>query len=513
VPGDDATVQLVAGRYRLDQSLGAGGSGRVWAGEDTVLQRPVAIKAVELPPYLSEQDRELLRTRVLREARAAARIDHPGTVRMFDVVDEGNTVHLVMELVSAPTLAEVADGGFLEPERAAAMGVELVDALGAAHAADIVHRDVKPRNIMVLPDGHVKLADFGIATVKDDPRITSTGMVMGTPSYMSPEQATGEGATTASDLWGLGASLYYAVEGVSPFDRGEPLPTLNAVLHDEPRDPVRAGALGPVLLSLLAKDPADRPTGPDVRRLFEAVAGGAPPEVTPTPPLVDPTLREAAPATEVVRRYEPEPEPEPERRPPPDRSRGWLVALGLVAVVAAVAAGLALLGGDDGEPEQAAATSTTSTTAPPAEDAETAPPADTEGWVTYEGDIGYAIDHPADWEPQNRSGNAVDFVDPETGDYLRVDYVSPPGPDAVQAWEASESRFRDRYPDYQRIRIEATDDGGAIWEYTFAGQHATNRAILTDEYGLALNFVADEERWDELAEVRQAFEDSFRPPD
>jgi hypothetical protein len=516
-PGDETTAQLVAGRYRLDHSLGAGGSGRVWSGEDTVLQRPVAIKAVELPPHLSDAERELLRTRVLREARAAARIDHPGTVRMFDVVDEGDTVHLVMELVSAPTLADVADRGFLAPERAAAMGVELVDALAAAHAADIVHRDVKPRNVMVLDDGHVKLADFGIATVKDDPRITSTGMVLGTPSYMSPEQATGEPATTASDLWGLGATLYYAVEGVSPFDRGEPLPTLNAVLHDAPRRPVRAGALGPVLLALLAKNPADRPTGAEARRLLDDVATGTTP-AAPAVPLVDPSLDVVEPATEVVQRFEP---------PAPNRPAGvgWLAAVALV--VAAVAALVVVTAGDDDEPGDPAGPTSTAAPAAGGESATDAAPEDADAteriadggvpadWVTYEDEAGYTIAHPPDWAPQQGQGNQVNFVDPETGDYLRVDYVTPPGPDAVAAWETYEPSFAARFGDYQRIRIEPQSFGdleGAIWEYTYAGRHATNLAILTDDIGFALNFVADEERWDDLADVREAFEGSFHPP-
>ena len=544
------TTQLVASRYRLDHSLGAGGSGRVWAGEDTVLERPVAIKAVELPPYMSEQDREILRTRVLREARAAARIDHPCSVRVFDVVDEGDTVHLVMELVSAPTLAEV---GFVEPRRAAQMGLELLDALTAAHAADIVHRDVKPRNVMVLPDGHVKLADFGIATLKDDPRITTTGMVMGTPSYMSPEQARGEPATTACDIWGLGAALYYAVEGVSPFDRGEPLPTLNAVLHDEPRPPVRAGALGPVVLALLAKNPDARPTATEARKLLEEVAAGDVPTVAAVP-LVDPDLADAAPATEVVERYEPEAlAPPPPQPPPPTRvapvavaapargGRGWLVALGVVALVAALAAGGLALAGDDDDPgTEVAGTSTTTvppdgqTTEPAAEPTETtetsvaavddeedegdeAPSVDVpDDWETYTDDtVGYTIAHPPGWQPQQGEGNQVNFVDPETGAYLRVDYTTSPGPDAVAGWREAEPSFANRVSGYERITIEPAEFGdhdAALWEYTYSGVHATNLAIVTADIGFALNFQAREEDWEEMQEIREAFEASFRLP-
>ena len=241
-----------------------------------------------------------MRARVLREARAAARIEHPGSVQVYDVVDTPGRIYLVMELVEAPTLADVLDrAGFLTPGEAARMGLEVLDALEAAHAAGIVHRDVKPRNVMVLPDGHVKLADFGIATVKDDPRITVTGMVLGTPSYMSPEQARGEVAGPATDVWGLGALLYDAVEGVAPFSRGEPLPTLHAVLHDEPRPMVRAGALGPVIAALLTKDPTARPTAAEGRRLLAGVVAADSPAARPYTPT--PVTVAAAPAVPRLR--------------------------------------------------------------------------------------------------------------------------------------------------------------------------------------------------------------------
>ncbi|MDP8987276.1 MAG: serine/threonine protein kinase, partial [Actinomycetota bacterium] len=239
---------LVGGRYRLGRRLGAGGMGQVWEGEDTILQRPVAVKAVDLPSHLDDDDRHALRSRVLREARSAARIDHPATVRVFDVVDEGGRLYVVMELVRAPTLAQVVEErGPLSVPEAAAVGLGVLGALEAAHRAGIVHRDVKPGNVMMLEDGGVKLADFGIASVKDDTRITSTGLVLGTPSYMAPEQATGRPTEAPADLWGLGALLYYSLEGVPPFDRGEALPTLNAVLHEPPRPMERADGLEPTV--------------------------------------------------------------------------------------------------------------------------------------------------------------------------------------------------------------------------------------------------------------------------
>ncbi|MDQ3461463.1 MAG: serine/threonine protein kinase, partial [Actinomycetota bacterium] len=173
-------ADLVGGRYRLGNALGQGGMGRVWEAEDTVLQRRVAVKAVDLPRHLGHDDREGLRTRVLREARAAARIDHPSSVRVFDVLEDGDRIHVVMELVAAPTLESVVSReGPLEPSRAAGLGLGVLGALDAAHAAGVVHRDVKPANVMMLDDGGVKLADFGIASAKDDTRITAAGLVLG----------------------------------------------------------------------------------------------------------------------------------------------------------------------------------------------------------------------------------------------------------------------------------------------------------------------------------------------
>jgi hypothetical protein len=194
-----------------------------------------------------------------------------------------------------------------------------------------------------------------------------------------------------------------------------------------------------------------------------------------------------------------------------------------VAVVAAVAGVLLTQADDDGDGGTASSpTSTTPSSVTEAEPEAAAEPATDaapvgeggvpEDWVEYEGDVGYTISHPPGWEARPGDGNQVNFTDPETGDYLRVDYVTPPGPDAVAAWEQYEPSFAARFADYQRIRIEPTEDGGAIWEYTYSGQRATNRAILTDDIGFALNFVADEDRWEDLADVREAFERSFHPP-
>src|SRR5688500_2506560 len=235
--------------------------GSVWRGEDLLLQRPVAVKRVELPAHLPEEERATLRSRVLREARAAARVGHPRLVTIFDVVEEEGTVFLVQELVDAPTLKQlVTERGPLEPTEVARIGVQLAEGLAAAHANGVIHRDVKPSNVMVREDGTVKLADFGIASVSGDPQITGTGVVIGSPAYMAPEQATGETVGAAADVWSLGATLYFAVEGTQPFGKSDTLSTLTAVVNDPPRTTTRAGGLERVLTKLLDKDAESRPS-------------------------------------------------------------------------------------------------------------------------------------------------------------------------------------------------------------------------------------------------------------
>jgi eukaryotic-like serine/threonine-protein kinase len=244
--------------------------GVVWRAHDGVLGREVAVKEVVFPPAMAEEERGPAQARVLREARAAARLNHPGVVTLYDVVSDQGGTFIVMELVAAPTLAEVVGArGPLAVERVAGIGVQVAGALEAAHAAGIVHRDVKPGNVMVAEGGLVKLADFGVASLQGDPQLTSTGLVIGSPAYMAPEQARGEVSGPAADWWALGATLFYAVEGEPPFDRGTSIATLAAVVNDPPATPRRAGALAPLLTALLAKDPRSRPSGPKVRAWLE----------------------------------------------------------------------------------------------------------------------------------------------------------------------------------------------------------------------------------------------------
>ncbi|MDF2739972.1 MAG: serine/threonine protein kinase [Actinomycetia bacterium] len=263
--------------------------GVVWRAQDAVLGREVAVKEVVFPPTMPEQERRPAQARVMREARAAARLNHPGAVTLYDVVHDRGGTFIVMELVKAPTLADLvrADGP-LGVERVAEIGAQIASALEAAHAAGIVHRDVKPGNVMVPPRGMAKLADFGIASLAGDPQLTSTGLVIGSPAYMAPEQARGEESGPPVDFWALGATMFYAVEGEPPFDRGTSIATLAAVVNDPPRTPRRAGPLGALITALLAKDPGSRPSGPEVRAELSRLASVPPSPATEVLPVHGP---------------------------------------------------------------------------------------------------------------------------------------------------------------------------------------------------------------------------------
>jgi len=256
-PLDD---RLVGGRYRLRRQLGRGGMAVVWEAHDEVLGRDVAVKEVLPPRDLSPDKRDEIRERALREARAAARLAHRSVVTIYDVVEDGGRPWIVMELLPPGTLADVLEtSGPLTPAAAARIGLALVDALRTAHAAGVLHRDVKPSNVMLAPDGRVVLTDFGIATVEEEPNLTATGMLVGSPGYMSPERARGERPTAASDLWSLGATLYAAVEGEPPFRREGQLATLHAVITQPAPAAAHGGALAPLIARLLDQDPLRRP--------------------------------------------------------------------------------------------------------------------------------------------------------------------------------------------------------------------------------------------------------------
>jgi serine/threonine protein kinase len=389
-------VRTLGGRYELTEEIARGGMGVVWRGEDTLLGRAVAVK--EMSPRASADSGERAQKRVLREGRAAAALHHPGIVTVYDMLEEDGASFIVMELLDADSLHdEVVANGPLDEQRAIDVGRETASALRAAHEHGITHRDVKPRNVLLVHDGRVKLADFGISSIKDDPSLTATGEVIGSPAFMSPEQAQGEPASARTDLWGLGATLYYAVEGAPPFGEGEAIPTLHAVVHDPPRPMRRAGSLAPIVSALLEKDPAARPAEEDLPRLFDEAAAGTTPigDDSRTAPIPLPPVEGAPTATDVTEE--------------PSGHRSWIVAGALAAAIAIAAViGILAFGGSSPAPaksgkgaaisdhsttrKHSAQTTSTSTTPAPAT-TEAPPPTDAHGPPDAGGPSGVANGH------------------------------------------------------------------------------------------------------------------------
>jgi tRNA A-37 threonylcarbamoyl transferase component Bud32 len=279
----DKSARLLAGRYRLGDVLGRGGMGTVWRAEDETLGRTVAVKELRFPSNIDEEEKRRLITRTLREAKAIARIRNTSAVTVYDVVQEDDRPWIVMELVEGKSLAEVIrEDGLLEPKRAAEVGLAVLDVLRSAHREGILHRDVKPSNVLIAEDGRVVLTDFGIAQVEGDPSITSTGMLVGAPSYISPERARGHKPGPAADLWSLGGLLYAAVEGAPPYDKGSAIATLTAVMTEPLEEPKNAGPLKDVIYGLLNKDPDKRLDDAGARSMLTAVIHGpAVPEPEP----------------------------------------------------------------------------------------------------------------------------------------------------------------------------------------------------------------------------------------
>ncbi|GAA2620827.1 serine/threonine-protein kinase [Streptomyces vastus] len=308
--------RLIGGRYRLAARIGSGGMGTVWRAWDELVGREVAVKQPRLPGDPEDDAHQRAANRLYREARAAARVDHPAAVAIHDVVVEDGLPWIVMELIRGESLDDILRRGPLKPADTARIGFAVVGALHAAHSAGIVHRDVKPANVLLGPPplstslergdphGRVVLTDFGIAHIQGEESLTASGEFVGSLEFIAPERMAGQGAGPASDLWSLGVLLYAAVEGWSPFRRATVESTLAAILSDEPPEPGQAGDLGPLITQLLAKDPERRPDAAKSAAVLEAVAEGwTVPVVTDTPRECQPpsASREFAGYTETVR--------------------------------------------------------------------------------------------------------------------------------------------------------------------------------------------------------------------
>ncbi|MFJ4983754.1 protein kinase [Streptomyces sp. NPDC088732] len=378
----DTDHRLLAGRYRLGAVLGKGGMGTVWRAVDETLGRTVAVKELRFPGNVDEDEKRRLITRTLREAKATARIRNTGAITVFDVVEEDERPWIVMELVEGRSLSDaIREDGPLTPKRAAEVGLTVLDVLRAAHKEGILHRDVKPSNVLLAKDGRVVLSDFGIAQIDGDPSVTSTGMLVGAPSYISPERARGQKPGPPADLWSLGALLYACVEGRPPYDRGSAIATLTAVMTEQLKTPANAGPLAGAIQGLLAKDPEERLDDAAVRPMLTEVATapavpvGPAPDATramalptdpqPTPTDAPPATREAAADQAALRAAKTKPEPAPAPAAataaapasfalPPflrdERHRRTLLIVAGVVVLAVLGTIIGVLagGGDDG---------------------------------------------------------------------------------------------------------------------------------------------------------------------
>ncbi|WP_405973655.1 serine/threonine protein kinase [Streptomyces sp. NBC_00988] len=496
---------LLAGRYRLAESIGSGGMGRVWRAHDEVLHRTVAIKELTAALYVSESDQPRLLARTRAEARAAARINHSAVVTVHDVLEHDGRPWIVMELVEGNSLAdEVKEKGRIEPAEAARIGVWVLRALRAAHAAGVLHRDVKPGNVLLGQDGRVLLTDFGIAQIEGDSTITRTGEVVGSVDYLAPERVRGADPGPSSDLWALGATLFTAVEGRSPFRRTSPLSTMQAVVEEDAGEPRYAGALAPVIAALLNKDPALRPDADQAEQMLAEAAEGRRPRAaeewlptqrvgsqqggsaedfgsgsgatpypsatrgaTPYPSATGPTTHHTPVVASTA--FTSAPAPSKRRR---------LRSVALVVVVAALVGGGAALGlqkwhqdsGQDGGPAASVSQSPTATdaTSSPAQGSLPA------NWEVHHDPWGFDVSLPKGWK-RKVYGDAdgikqVDYTPDNGKHFVRIAIdTSPDFPTAYDHQLDLEVQLQ-KLVDYNRVTLAANtyrDRPGSLWDYTW----------------------------------------------
>ncbi|MFI6011536.1 serine/threonine-protein kinase [Streptomyces sp. NPDC051243] len=502
--------QLVSGRYRLADAIGSGGMGRVWRAHDEVLHRAVAIKELTAALYVSESDQERLLARTRAEARAAARINHSAVVTVHDVLEHDGRPWIVMELVEGYSLADaVKERGRVEPAEAARIGLWVLRALRAAHSAGVLHRDVKPGNVLLSEDGRVLLTDFGIAQIEGDTTITRTGEVVGSVDYLAPERVRGHDPGPASDLWALGATLYTAVEGRSPFRRTSPLSTMQAVVEEDVAEPRHAGPLGPVITALLRKDPAIRPGAAEAEQMLaEAAEGRSPtaaqafvptqhtryeaethtgPEYAGATPIG--TTAHTGQATPTGTPYPPMTGPTTFGRPfdmtgagaaparPSKRRRLRMLAL-VVALAAIVGGGTAVVLQQWGPGSPGASGSTTTPSpSPSATDDERPQGGVPASWVRVEDPLGFSLYLPGkNWKREvvGKEFDGLQQVDytPDGGvHFIRIAVdTSPQFANAYDHQRDLEYQVGRKLVDYKTVSLEKNlyrDREGSLWEYTW----------------------------------------------
>ncbi|WOX14713.1 serine/threonine-protein kinase [Streptomyces sp. N50] len=490
----------IAGRYRLTEQIGRGGMGTVWRADDEVLGRQVAVKRLHARPELSVDELATLFERTRREARSAARIAHPNVIVVHDVVDDEGRPCIVMEYVPGPTLAELLeDGRTLPYQEAARIGLGMVAALRAAHAAGVLHRDVKPGNVLLGAGDRLVLTDFGIAMTDGTSTLTKTGEMVGSIHYMAPERVRGLTPGTASDLWALGATLYQAVEGRPPFRRVTAMETAYAIAVD-PLEPMKqAGPLEPLIEALLVKEPGERPTAEQTERALQSAWWG---ESTAQlqPPEADLTAMAA------------EPKPAGDSGRGRRRSRkGFVIGAISIAVAAAVAATAFVLH-TTSKSAPAHATSQPTTTA-----SASASPVPEGYHLVRDRQLGVSFPVPDGWKAGKRTAEGVTYTD-ETGlAGITIGIVDPAGPDPSTHFADIEANTKVNYPSYRRLRMQQTtfqQQPAAIWEFTFQGRARVFRAIDLGfgreggrEYDIYLS--APDAKWDAYRPVFDRVRDGF----
>lgn len=560
--GDEG--RLVAGRYRLLERIGRGGMGTVWRAEDELLGRQVAVKKLHPPqPHMLEDELATLFERTRREARAAARISHPNVVVVHDVVDDDGLPSIVMEYVPSMTLGELLKkDGALPPAEAARIGRGMVAALRAAHRAGVLHRDVKPGNVLLGEDDRVVLTDFGIAQASGTSTLTRTGELIGSIDFLSPERIRGAAPGPESDLWALGATLYQAVQGESPFRRPTAIETAYAIAEEPILPAANAGALTQVIAGLLVKEPAERLSAAEAERMLRIPAGEQdtalvdsarfdaplpPPDQRPPPYETGPTGTGTGPTGtgtpySTYNPYNPYTAspyntPPPGGQPPYDtgptgaavapvpgrrkrRAGPWIAAV--VAVVVA-AAGTAFVvthhrssgdtkadGGTNGRPTPSFTTSATTTPSPTPSTTAPPPPVPDGYHLDEETGPGYAVPVPDGWtKTVKRGGTEVDFVDPTGLVGLKISSLDFGSNDPYQHWLTLEPETKNQVDGYHRERMDHTTQFGspaALWEFTFQGSVRKFHAIDLGfgkpggrEYAVYLS--APDAQWDDYRPV------------
>ncbi|MFC4910310.1 serine/threonine-protein kinase [Actinomadura gamaensis] len=556
MPQETPGERLLARRYRLVTHVGRGGMGTVWQAHDEVLGRDVAVKEVILPHGLTDEERSVQYKRTFREARTAARLGHPGVVTVYDVVEEDGRPWIVMELIHARSLDQVIkQEGALPPKRAADIGRQMLAALHAAHDAGVLHRDVKPSNVLLADGDRAVLTDFGIATAAGDATLTQTGLVMGSPAYIAPERARGRTAGPASDLWSLGVTMYAMVEGRSPFERSEPMAALVAVISEEPDPPTRSGPLTPVIQGLLRKNPDERMDAIEAGRLLDDIVRAptvdtqrtiaveyteAPPpppaRAETTPPLpAGPERTRVTPSVETG----PSPDGRPAPRPqlPPflagvSPRRALLVAAMVIVIILAIAGIVwgATRGGGDPKPSSRPTSppkpttttttpvKTTSSSTPPTSPSSPSAPAGTHPYKDPDGH--YTMLLPDGWKPKSQDSNGDYFASPDGSAKVQIARQEHANSSALKDWEEYEPALRGQYSGYRRVNLGPVASGRPVadpsgrnaadleWTYDAKGgrMHALDRGFVMDGHGYAIAVYAPDKDWNRtLAELQPLF--------